>query len=212
MKNSQLTTRRVFITLSGTALATISGCLGFLGIGSNSEAGSNSESGSDGGTTDESTTSDDLPEQEPNSSENTTAPENEPNDTDTEAVANESTEAGNEENEAAVPESNPQNDPSQTEPADPNTTEPPTSDDIELVESSFSTNTNKATITVRNTADERVNSIDLWVVFYTDSGQQVDEGMNGATGVDPDQTVTITVPSEASDATTFEIQRVMVST
>ncbi|MFC7009371.1 FxLYD domain-containing protein [Halalkalicoccus salilacus] len=66
-------------------------------------------------------------------------------------------------------------------------------------------------MTVRNTANERVNSIDLWVVFYDDSGQQVDEGMNGATSVDPDQTVRITVPCEAADATAFEIQRVMVS-
>ena len=78
--------------------------------------------------------------------------------------------------------------------------------------STFSRSANKATITVRNTADERVNSIDLWVVFYNDSGQQVDEGMNGATSVDPDQTVTITVPCETTNATTFEIQRVMVST
>lgn len=202
-------TRRVFATLSGTALAAISGCLGFLGTDSNSEAGSNSGSGADGGTTDESTTSDDLPEREPNSSENTTAPENEPSDT--EAVANENTEIRSEENNAAVPESNPQNDPAQTEAADPNTTEPPTSDDVEFIESSFSTSTNEATITVRNIADERVKSIDLWVVFYTNSGQQVDEGMNGATNVNPDQTVTITVPCEATDATTFEIQRVMVS-
>ena len=203
-------TRRVFVTLSGAALATISGCLGFLGIGSNSEAGSSSGSGSDGSSTDESTTSDDLPEQEPNSSENTTAPGNEP--TDTEAIANESTEARSKENEAAVPESNPQNDPTQTEAADPNTTEPPTSDDIELIESSFSTNANEATITVRNTSDQRMNSIDFWVIFYTDSGPPVDEGMNGVTGVSPDQIVTITVPSEASDATTFEIQHIMVST
>ncbi|MFC7009988.1 FxLYD domain-containing protein [Halalkalicoccus salilacus] len=211
MENSQLMiTRRVFITLSGAALTTISGCLGFLGVGSNSEAGSNSGSGADGGTTDESTTNDDPPEQEPNSSENTTEPENEPNDT--EAIANESTEAGSEENEAAIPESNPQNDPAQTEAADPNTTEPPTSDDIELIESSFSTSANEATITVRNASDQRMNSIDLWLIFYNDAGQQVDEGMNGATGVNPDQIVTITVPSEASDATTFEIQRVMVAT
>ncbi|WP_336365019.1 FxLYD domain-containing protein [Halalkalicoccus salilacus] len=212
MRKHRLTTRRVFITLTGTALATTSGCLGFLGIGSESESGGSSASSSDSGdsTTNGANTSDDLPEQEPNSSENTTAPENEPNDT--EAIANESTEAGSEENEAAVPESNPQNDPSQTEAADPNTTESPTSDDIELVESSFSTNTNEATITVRNTSDQQMNSIDLWVIFYNDSGQQVDEGMNGVTGVSPDQIVTITVPSEASDATTFETQRVMVST
>ena len=210
MKNSRLViTRRVFVTLSGAALATISGCLGVLGIGSNSETESNSGSGADRGTTDESTTNDDPPEQEPNSSENTTAPENEPSDT--EAIANGSTEAGSEENEAAVPESNPQNDPSQTEAADPNATEPPTADDIELIESSFSTSANEATITVRNASDQRMNSIDLWVIFYNNSGQQVDEGMNGATGVSPDQIVTITIPSEASDATTFEIQRVMVS-
>lgn len=91
-------------------------------------------------------------------------------------------------------------------------TESPTSDDIELIESSFSTSANEATITVRNRSDQQMNSIDLWVIFYTDSGQQVDEGMNGVTGVNPNQIVTITVPFEASDATTFEIQRVMVST
>ncbi|WP_336364889.1 FxLYD domain-containing protein [Halalkalicoccus salilacus] len=211
MENSQLMiTRRVFITLSGAALTTISGCLGFLRTDSNSEAGSNAGSGADGGSTDESTTSDDPPDQEPNSSENTTTPENESNDT--EAVANESTEAGSEETEAAIPESNPQNDPTQTEAADPNATEPPTADDIELIESSFSTSANEATITVRNTSDQQMNSIDLWVIFYNDSGQQVDEGMNGVTGISPGQIVTITVPSEASDATTFEIQRVMVST
>ena len=206
MRKRQLTTRRVFITLTGIALATASSCLGFLGIGSESESGgsadssSNSGSDFDDGTTNGSNSSDDPPESGPNSSENTPRVENETN------------EAGSEENDAAIPESNPQNDPSQTEAADPNMTEPPTSDDIELIERSFSTSANEATIAVRNTADERVNSIDLWIVFYNDAGQQVDEGMNGATSVDPDQTVTITVPCEATDATTFEIQRVMVST
>ena len=205
MRKAQLMTRRVFITLTGTALATTSGCLGFLGIGSESEsrgsADSGSNSGSDfgDGTTNGSNSSDDPPEPRPNSSENAPRVENETNET------------GSEETEASIPESNPQNDPSETEPADPNTTEPPTDDDIERIESTFSTSTNEVTITVRNTADERVNSIDLWVVFYNDSGQQVDEGMNGATSVDPNQTVTITVPCEATDATTFEIQRVMVS-
>ncbi|WP_390193971.1 FxLYD domain-containing protein [Halalkalicoccus salilacus] len=201
-------TRRVFITLTGTALATTSGCLGFLGIGSESEAGESADSGSNSdsdsdfgdGTTNGSNSSDDPPESGPNSSKN--APR----------VENETNEAGSKENEASVPESDPQNDPSQIEPADPNTTEPPTDDDIERVESTFSTSASEATITVRNTADERVNSIDLWVIFYSDSGQQVDEGMNGATGVEPDQTVTITVPCKAADATTFEIQRVMMST
>ena len=206
METSKLLTRRVFVTFSGTALATTSGCLSFLGIRSESESGESSDAGSNSGsdagdgTTNGSTTSDDLPEPESNSSANAPSAENKTN------------EAGSEENEAAVPESNPQNDPSQTESADPNTTDPPTDDDIERVESTFSTNANEATITVRNTADERVNSIDLWVVFYNDAGQQVDEGMNGATSVDPNQTVTITVPCETADATTFEIQRVMVST
>jgi hypothetical protein len=54
--------------------------------------------------------------------------------------------------------------------------------------------------------------IDLGATFYNNPGQQVDEGMNGATGVNPDQIITITISSEASDATTFETQRVMVST
>ena len=206
MRSPELaTTRRTFVTLTGTALATTSGCLGFFGIARESESGggSDSGSGSNDSTTNGSSVSGDPPERGSNSSENAPGVENK---------TNESTEAGSEENDAAVPESNPQNDPSRTEAADPNTTEPPTSDDIELIESSFSTSANEATITVRNTSDQRMNSIDLWVIFYNDSGQQVDEGMNGATGVDPDQTVTITVPSEASDATTFEIQRVMVST
>lgn len=205
MRKAQLTTRRVFITLTGAALTTTSGCLGFLGIGSESESRGSADSGSNSGsdfgddTTNGSNSSDDPPEPGPNSSENAPRVENETNET------------GSEENQASIPESNPQNDPSQIEPADPNTTDPPTSDDIELVESSYSTSTNEATVTVRNTADERVNSIDLWIVFYNDAGQQVDEGMNGATNVDPEQTVMITVPCEAADATTFEIQRVMVS-
>ncbi|MFC7225036.1 FxLYD domain-containing protein [Halalkalicoccus sp. GCM10025322] len=205
MGNTKPMTRRVFITLTGTALATTSGCLGFLGIrtesdsGGDSDSSSNSDSDAGDSSTNGSNTADNLSEPEANSSE--TAP----------SAEDETNEARSEENEASVPESNPQNDPSETEPADPNTTEPPTDDDIEHVESSFSKSANEATITVRNTANERVNSIDLWVVFYDDSGQQVDEGMNGATSVDPDQTVRITVPCEAADATAFEIQRVMVS-
>lgn len=218
MGNSQPTLpRRTILHLSALGLVPLSGCLDWLGLGGDDS--SDEDDSSDGSNPSDEQEGDSTPDTDDGSGNDTGAQNTSENES--RADAENQTDGANEspttnetdpenENEGAVPESNPENDPSDMEPAEPGDTQEPTQDDLRLEESYYSKRDNEAVITVTNTSDYRMRSIDFWVTFYDENGATVGKNVHGASSVDPGQEVTVRVPCNAENATTFSIDRVIV--
>lgn len=210
--NPPRVTRRFILAVSSLGITTISGCLGWLGLGGDSDSGS----GSDGSSSDSSSNSGDgdtdTTQRGPQNESDAPAAENEtPTQNDSGNDSSPQNESENQ-SEAAVPESNPENDPSGMEPADPNETGSlPSQEDLNLKESYYDKQNNEAVIVVTNTSNRRIRSVDFQVTFYDGSGTTVGKNMDGATGVGPGQEATVRVACKAGHASTFKITRVYVS-